>query len=280
LYMIDASNVVKMVYAEVSVIIPCYRCVDSIRRALTSVFEQTLRPFEVLLIDDYSGDGTLEFLYQLRDEFPENWIKVIALPHNMGPASARNAGWECASQPFVAFLDSDDSWHPQKTQIQLAWMKSHPDVSITGQDCIAIIDESNDGTHLINDLPFHEVSGNQLLASNRFSTSSVIVASSMTIRFFSGKRYCEDYLLWCHAKFAGYKCYRYLAPLAYSYKPRYGDSGLSGNLWRMERGELFVYSFLFRQKMIGLGAYATFGLWSVIRFVRRTLKVTLGMNSL
>lgn len=278
--MIEASDVVKMVYAEVSVIIPCYRCVDSIRRALTSVYEQTLRPFEVLLVDDYSGDGTLDFLHKLRDEFPENWVKVIALPQNMGPASARNAGWECASQPFVAFLDSDDSWHPQKTEIQLAWMKNNSEVGITGQDCIAIIDEPIDARRPIGHMAFYEVSGNQLLASNRFSTSSVMVSSSLAIRFSSGKRYCEDYLLWCHAKFAGYKCYRYLAPLAYSYKPRYGDSGLSGNLWRMERGELFVYHFLFKQKLIGPATYVMFGSWSFIRFIRRTLKVSLGMNNL
>lgn len=278
--MINASDVVKMVYAEVSVIIPCYRCVDSIRRALTSVYEQTLRPFEVLLVDDYSGDGTLDFLHKLRDEFPESWVKVIALPKNMGPASARNAGWECASQPFVAFLDSDDSWHPRKTEIQLAWMKNNSEVSITGQDCIAIIDVPTDAKRPIGDMAFYEVSGNQLLASNRFSTSSVMVSSSLAIRFSSGKRYCEDYLLWCHAKFAGYKCYRYLAPLAYSYKPRYGDSGLSGNLWRMERGELFVYHFLFKQKLISPATYVMFGSWSFIRFIRRTLKVSLGMNNL
>lgn len=278
--MSKTSDVEKMVYAEVSVIIPCYRCVDSIRRALISVYEQTLRPFEVLLIDDYSSDGTLDFLYKLKDEFPENWIKVVPLTHNMGPASARNAGWQYASQPFVAFLDSDDSWHPQKTEIQLTWMKNNPEASITGQDCIAIIDEPSEVKHPINDMPFYEVSGAQLLASNRFSTSSVMVSSSLSIRFFNGKRYCEDYLLWCHAKFSGYKCFRYLAPLAYSYKPRYGDSGLSGNLWRMERGELFVYTFLFKQKMIGFGTFFTFGLWSIIRFIRRTLKVSLGMNNL
>lgn len=277
--MTDTSNVDEVVFAEVSVIIPCYRCVDSIRRAVISVYEQTLRPFEVLLIDDCSNDGTLGFLHLMKDEFPAGWIKVIELPHNMGPASARNAGWERASQPFVAFLDSDDSWHPLKTELQLTWMKSNPGVSLTGQDCIAIIDDSNDGKAPLDHIPFYEVSGNQLLASNRFSTSSVMVASSLTLRFHSGKRYCEDYLLWCFASFSGYKCYRFLAPLAYSYKPRYGDSGLSGNLWRMERGELFAYSFLLDQKKIGFAKYIAFSLWSVARFGRRILKVTLGMNN-
>jgi len=278
--MIEAGDAIKMVYAEVSVIIPCFRCVDSIQRALTSVYEQTLRPYEVILVDDCSSDGTLDFLHKLKSEFPEQWIKIIALPQNAGPASARNAGWASASQPFVAFLDSDDSWHPHKTAIQLAWMKNNPEVSITGQDCVAILDEPTSPKPSIDDIAFYEVSGNQLLAANRFSTSSVMVSSSLDIRFYSGKRYCEDYLLWCHAIFSGSKCYRYLAPLAYSYKPRYGDSGLSGNLWRMERGELFVYHFLFKKKLIGLATYFVFGAWSIIRFVRRVLRVFLGMNNL
>lgn len=125
-----------MIFADVSVVIPCYRCSDVIERAVTSVWEQTLRPAEVILVDDCSGDGTVDTLYALQKKFPPNWIKVIELEQNSGPGEARNAGWAAASHSYVAFLDADDSWHPQKIEIQYSWMIEHPDVVLTGHECV------------------------------------------------------------------------------------------------------------------------------------------------
>ena len=63
--------------APVSVVVPCFRCADTIADAVASVAAQVLRPAEVLLVDDGSGDGTLERLEELAQAYPQGWIKVL-----------------------------------------------------------------------------------------------------------------------------------------------------------------------------------------------------------
>jgi len=80
-------------YAPISVIVPCFRCAATIHDAIASAAAQTLRPAEVLLVDDGSGDGTLDTLYRIAAEHEAGWIKVIAMPVNRGVSFARNEGW-------------------------------------------------------------------------------------------------------------------------------------------------------------------------------------------
>src|SRR5512147_969550 len=93
--------------ASVSVIIPCYNCRHTIRRTINSIVQQTLKPAEVILIDDCSQDNTLEILQELQQKFSKNWIKIISLPVNSGPATARNQGLNLATEDYVALLDAD-----------------------------------------------------------------------------------------------------------------------------------------------------------------------------
>src|SRR5574340_1082572 len=116
--------------APVSVVIPCYCCSETIGRALVSIASQTMLPQEVILVEDASPDGgeTLGKLRHLAGEYGETFIvKVIALKENCGAGSARNRGWEAAGQPYIAFLDADDAWHPKKIELQYSWMCEHPE---------------------------------------------------------------------------------------------------------------------------------------------------------
>ena len=117
--------------ASVSVIIPCFRCSLTIRRAVQSIVSQTLIPVEVILVDDGSGDGTLDVLHDLQREHGADWIKVFTNEKNCGPSTARNVAWASAVSDFVAFLDADDSWHPRKIEIQYNWMINNPSVLFT-----------------------------------------------------------------------------------------------------------------------------------------------------
>ena len=74
--------------ASVSVIVPCFRSADTIGRALQSIDEQTIRPREVILVDDASGDETLGVLLKKKSEYEPEWIKVLVLATNSGPAAA------------------------------------------------------------------------------------------------------------------------------------------------------------------------------------------------
>ena len=99
--------------ADVSVIIPAYRAVDTIERALASVAAQSLKPLEVIVVDDGSDDGTLEAAQRMCDAM--SGIRLIVIgQENKGAGAARNRALEEAKGEYIAFLDSDDEWLPEK----------------------------------------------------------------------------------------------------------------------------------------------------------------------
>lgn len=265
----------KTSVAQVSVVIPCYRCKDTIRRAIDSVYRQSLRPAEVILTDDASPDDTLDVLHKCAAEYPEGWIKVISLAVNAGPGTARNEGWNVATQRYVAFLDSDDSWHPKKIELQYEWMERNPKAVLTGQKGHTIDSSSVVASmpYEQDDVTFTQVTCHQLLVSNQFSTPSIMVRRELRFRFPKGKRFCEDYELWCDICCSGLKCYSINQPLTFCHKPLYGATGLSSHLWKMEKGELGVYSSMRAKRKIGWSYSCLLKAWSLIRYVRRALKI-------
>lgn len=108
------------VAGRVSVVMPAYDAAATIVASMRSVLGQTYRDVELLVVDDCSRDDTWALI---RQEAASD-VRVVSIrqPTNGGVASARNAGIEAASGQYVAFLDSDDSWHPMKLEIQLAAM--------------------------------------------------------------------------------------------------------------------------------------------------------------
>lgn len=106
---------------RVSAIIPTYNRAGLVQDAVASVLAQTYRDFELLVVDDGSTDGTQEALAPFAGE-----IKVLSLPGRRGVSAARNAGIAAARGEWLAFLDSDDLWLPEKLARQLAFMEANP----------------------------------------------------------------------------------------------------------------------------------------------------------
>ncbi|MBH1986337.1 MAG: glycosyltransferase family 2 protein [Burkholderiales bacterium] len=104
----------------VSVIIPAYNAEAFIGETLTSVIAQTLHDIEVIVVDDGSRDGTAKVV----QSFPS--VRYIHKA-NGGVSAARNHGVAHAQGEFIAFLDSDDIWHPDKLRQQVQAMREHPD---------------------------------------------------------------------------------------------------------------------------------------------------------
>ena len=100
---------------RVSVIIPTYNRVDVLPRAIESVLTQTMDDFELIVVDDGSTDDTHSYLESVED--PR--VRSVGHGMNRGANVARNTGIEAASGTYVAFLDSDDQWHPRKLERQL-----------------------------------------------------------------------------------------------------------------------------------------------------------------
>jgi teichuronic acid biosynthesis glycosyltransferase TuaG len=96
-----------------SVIIPCYNCRDMLAKAIASVQAQTFTDFEVLIVDNSSTDGTSELLDSIEDE-RFSWTTV----QNHGViALSRNEGMKRAKGDYLAFLDADDRWEPEKLEV-------------------------------------------------------------------------------------------------------------------------------------------------------------------
>lgn len=256
-------------FSPVSVVIPCYNCKNIIERAIKSCFNQTYKPSELILVDDASTDGTLEFLHEVRSNYGSDWIKIIERKEKGGPGAARNNGWEATTQPYIAFLDADDSWHPRKMEIQLNFMLKHPDTVLSAHKYRVISTNIEHFPEPASTPKTKIFKKNQLLFHNFISTSTVMLKKNVPFRF-SVKRYSEDYILWL-LLFEGYRCAFLEEELAYCYKKVYGESGLSAKLWEMEKGELGNYIFLLRNKRINVLLFALSSLYSLAKFMRRII---------
>ncbi len=99
--------------APVSVVVPAYNAAQTIGRALESIAAQTLRPAEVIVVDDGSVDATADAAAAMQAALGETRLRVIR-QENKGAGAARNRAVHEASQPYLAFLDADDEWLPEK----------------------------------------------------------------------------------------------------------------------------------------------------------------------
>ncbi len=109
---------------RVSVIIPTYNRAHSIERALQSAQNQTLKDIEILICDDVSTDSTKELIQTYIKHAPR--IKWLSALKNQGPGASRNLGMKTAQGDYIAFLDSDDEWLPEKLGKQVERMDSEP----------------------------------------------------------------------------------------------------------------------------------------------------------
>ncbi len=109
-------------YPAVSVIIPTHNRAALVREAVASVLAQTCRDFELLVVDDGSTDGTPAALAAL-----DGQLTVLSHPERRGVSAARNSGIAAARGEWLAFLDSDDLWRPEKLARQLAYLAAHPE---------------------------------------------------------------------------------------------------------------------------------------------------------
>lgn len=256
--------------APISVIIPCYRCATTIERAVQSVINQSQQPSEIILVDDASADDTLRALQKIEQQYPD-LIQVIRLIKNSGASAARNKGWNAASQPYIAFLDSDDSWHPQKIELQYTYMRTHPDVILSGHGYKLLSDDQAPLDWKTDNVTAKPISQGQLLLSNRFITPSVMLKRDIKARFIDTQRYMEDHMLWLTIIFEEGRIVKLDNEIAAIYKKPFGVTGLSSHLWLMEKGELGNYQRLYHAKHINIFQLGGFLIYSLLKYVRRLM---------
>lgn len=268
-----------MEQADVSVVIPTYNSDCTIERAVKSVANQTLLPKEVIIIDDCSTSPKMHtILNNIQNDYNNYfYIKVFYLKNNSGPATARNIGIDNASCEYIAFLDSDDIWHPQKIEIQYFYMKKNENMYFSSHQGV-IIKEQN-----IEEFFNKKISNAQVIVKSinpyfylfkhymkNSGTPSVIIKKTPKMKFYDNKRYFEDYLLWLEYNFL-FDGVVIDIPLSASFKFLYGESGLSANLWKMEKGELETFKILQQKGYINILLRYFVSCFSLLKYVRRII---------
>ena len=177
---------------KISVIIPTFNRKKILGRAIQSVINQSLQPFEVIIIDDGSNDGTKDWV---KESFQD--IRYI-YQKNQGVSSARNKGIKYACGDWVAFLDSDDEWLPNKLYEQVKAIGSNPEIKFFHTNEIWI----RNGVR-VNQMRKHKKYGGYIfekcLDICKVSPSSVLIKKEIfddVGAFDNSLRVCEDYDLW------------------------------------------------------------------------------------
>ena len=213
---------------NITVIIPTHNRADVIGRALDSVLCQSKQPKQVIVVDDGSTDNTQEFL---RTTYPAiTYLKQ----NNCGVSAARNSGIRAADCDWIAFLDSDDEWQPDKLSFQMSQLENNKQFQFSHTDEIWI----RNGRR-VNPMKKHLKYGGRIfqhcLPLCVISPSSAVINQKIFTDvglFNETLQVCEDYDLWLRI------CSRY--PVLYTEKKlviKYGGHSdqLSKKYWGMDR---------------------------------------------
>ena len=231
------------VVPTVSVIMPAYNVKDYLDESVRSVIDQTFQAWELVVVDDASSDETPHILQKFAGE--DHRIVVDRLAQNSGVGHCRNRGLELAKGRFVAFLDSDDRWHPEKLSRQLTFMdQKRAEFSFTGYE---VISATGAWLSLAPAVP-QEMSYEELLGNSLIGCSTVILDRQKVgdVRF-PPMRTRQDFALWCTLLRDGRKALG-LADVLTQY--RLSPSGISKNKLKGARQHWRVY-----REHLGLGLF-------------------------
>jgi glycosyltransferase involved in cell wall biosynthesis len=252
--------------SSVSVVIPTFNRREQLALALNSVISQTVKLHEIVVVDDGSTDGTPEMLNEFVRLNPDMRILVIR-QENRGPSSARNAGIKVATGDLVAFLDDDDTWHPEKMERQLAVLAARTDIFLLG--CATDTLKLTGGSRVVDIGEWNLIFRNWFLTPGVVARRDVLIASG---GFPEDMRHCEDYALWLRIA-SGHKCAflnEVLVGCGHG-KPTFGHSGLSADLDALHSGELDALARWGKERNPGVAMSALTKILASIRHLRRRI---------
>ena len=216
----------------ISAVVPTYNRRVALLRAIESLDRQTLPVNEIVVVDDGSTDDTVVAVSSL----PRSGRAPLKIRRqsNAGPAAARNAGVAAATAMYIAFLDDDDRWLPDKLRRQIEILHAEPDLALLG--CATNTLAYPGGCRVV------PISLRHLLLRNWFLTPGVIVRRDVLLAcggFPEDMRHCEDYGLWLRIA-SGHRCALLNDRLVVcgEGKAPFGSSGLSSDLDALYAGEL------------------------------------------
>ncbi len=258
----------------ISVVIPLYNGEKTITRTLNSVKNQTALDAicEIIVVDDGSTDKSTEIVQKYHVKNPTLPIRLLQKA-NGGVSTARNAGMTAATGEWIALLDADDEWFPEKTERQIEQIQMEPNIDFIGGDF------SDQGVSIL---------GRKITALHRATVKEVCIkmfpqASTVIFRrkifleiggFNATMRYAEDgnYFI----KICNHYGYYYLPGQVIVYgdnKRGFGVSGLSANLRKMYQGNVDNIRELRQTHVITLRFFMFLRVFYLLKYWRRILIV-------
>lgn len=230
----------------VSIITPAFKCSATIKDTFNSIVAQSFKDWEWIIVEDCSGDETYEFIQQLAK--CDKRISVFKTNKNSGAAIARNIGIYNSSGRYIAFLDADDLWKPDKLKRQIEYMENNKyDFTFTDYDLLL-----KNGKIQKHNIKKQFVTFKDLLKRNYIGCLTAIYNAEHLGKIYMPldceKR--EDHGAWLDITKKGINAYR-LSEYLSMY--RIGDNSVSSNKIKMIK-----FQFLLYRKHLGFGALKSF----------------------
>lgn len=248
--------------SDISVIIPFFNREQHIDEAVQSVLAQTLKPLEIVVVNDRSRESSRRALDHYADT-----CRIVDLTRNVGLAGSRNAGIRAARGEFIALLDDDDIWLPNKLEVQRQYMEENPQCSAVHCSVTAFFGNKPD--EIWTYFGARPMTLAQALTENYWVVPSTLMIRTSVLRDLGGFdesfRECEDrdFMIRCTA--AGYRIEGIRQPLIRF--RRVGNDRLSERRWRMFRVHGRI-CWMHRAKFV-----RAYGLRGLVSFLLATLQV-------
>ncbi|HSR53993.1 MAG TPA: glycosyltransferase [Acidobacteriota bacterium] len=253
----------------ISVIIPTYNRRSFLAKAVDSVRRQTVRDWELIVVDDGSQDGSADWVDSLKDER----IRCLRQP-NRGVSAARNRALKEASRPWIALLDSDDRWRPDKLRRQMEYHARHPHTRVLQSEEIWIrngrrvnpkkIHRKYDGWIYRRCLPLCVVSPSAVMVHCSVFEDVGLFREDFPV--------CEDYELWLRIA-CRYPIRLLEEPLTVKYGGH--EDQLSRSRWGMDRFRLKAL----RERLASGDLSPQAALWTAREVVRKAEILAQGFDN-
>lgn len=224
-------------FGLISIIMAAYNAEQTIEQAINSVLSQTYTNFELLVVNDCSKDRTVELVKKISAK--DGRVRLISNVKNSGVSYTRKHGLEEAKGSWIAILDSDDAWAPEKLEKQIDLQRrTNADLLFTGS---AFMDSEGQSIDWHLHAPA-EVTYRQLLKQNVLSNSSALVRKELYAKHYAiGDGMHEDFAIWLSILKKGTKAYGVDEPLLIY---RIAKSSKSGNKVKAARMNWNTYRYV------------------------------------
>ena len=217
---------------SVSVLMSAFNAEARLRASLASIESQTYPIAEIVLVDDGSTDGTNELMQDFKRRAPN--VTILRNPRNLGIPRAHNRGIEAAQGDWLARLDADDEWHPEKTARQMAYLDAHPEIGLIGSWSISH-NQITGEQRLVRKPEHHEAIVNAIWRACPFTHSSIIARRDVLVNSGGYDPDCltsQDYELFFRLLFQT-RAYNLPTPLVY--RPTHELGNISTRKWKLQQ---------------------------------------------